>query len=542
MIVVGKLKIKNYKCFRDFEISFNDGINIIVGNNEEGKSTILEALQLALSGMLNGRTLFTEVYESLFNKSVVNEYIQSLKTANKQPLPYIMIEVFLMSDELPKFIGDGNSDHTGRCGLYFKICFNDQYQGEYEALVQSGDLKTIPVEYYKIERFSFARDAVTNRGIPLKSVIIDSSSNRFQNGSDVYISKIIKDSLEEKEIAALALGYRKIKENFGEDEAVKTINQKVSENAGISTKKVTVSVDMSVKNSWETILMTYIDDIPFHQVGKGEQCMIKTNLALAHKKAQTSNLILIEEPENHLSHTKLNELLEGIRQKCTNKQLIITTHSNFVANKLNLQNLTLLCNQQTIKFTALPKGDAEYFEKLPGYDTLRLILSNRTILVEGPSDELVIQRAYQDKYGKLPIEDGVDVISVRGLSFKRFLDIAKSVSKKVAVVTDNDGKYAERVTKKYSDYVGIPCVKICASDNDNLKTLEPQFVFVNQEKLTELREVLGIKEDDYKTWREVSEYMENNKTDWALGVFKSGKRFAYPEYITDAIKWVHERE
>ncbi len=540
MILVEKLKIKNYKCFKDFEITFNEGINIIVGNNEEGKSTILEALQLALSGMLNGRTLFTDVYESLFNKTVVDEYIQSLKTDNKLPLPDILIEVFLKSDELPKFEGDGNSERMSKCGLCFRICFNDQYQGEYEAIVQSEDLKTIPVEYYKIERFSFGREAVTNRSIPLKSVIIDSSSNRFQNGSDVYISKIIKDSLDEKEIAALALGYRKLKENFSEDEAVKAINQKVSENAGISSKKVTVSVDMSVKSSWETILMTYIDDIPFHQVGKGEQCMIKTNLALAHKKAQTSNLILIEEPENHLSHTKLNELLEGIRQKCSDKQLIITTHSNFVANKLNLKNLILLYKQQITRFDALPEGDAEYFEKLPGYDTLRLILSNRTILVEGPSDELIVQRAYKDKYGKLPIEEGIDVISVRGLSFKRFLDIAKSVSQKVAVVTDNDGKYTERVTNKYKDYSEIACIKICASDNEELKTLEPQFVYANRVDLSNLREVVGVDEASYPEWRNVSDYMEKNKTDWALCVFKSEKRFAYPDYIARAIEWVHE--
>lgn len=54
MIAVEKLKIKNYKCFRDFEIIFNKGVSIIVGNNEEGKSTILEALQLCLSGMQSG--------------------------------------------------------------------------------------------------------------------------------------------------------------------------------------------------------------------------------------------------------------------------------------------------------------------------------------------------------------------------------------------------------------------------------------------------------------------------------------------------------
>lgn len=542
MICVDKLKIKNYKCFRDFEIKFNEGVSIIVGNNEEGKSTILEALQLALSGMLNGRTLFTDIYESLFNREVVNEYLESLKTDNKLPLPIILIEVYLKSDELPEFEGDGNSEKTGHCGLYFKASFNDQYQGEYTALIQGGDVKSIPVEYYKVERFSFAREAITNRSIPLKSVLIDSSSNRFQNGSDVYISKIIRDNLDDKEIAALSQSYRKLKESFGDDESIVAINKKVSENAGISNKKVSVSVDMSVKSSWDTVLMTFIDDVPFHQIGKGEQCIIKTNLAMAHKRAKSSNLILIEEPENHLSHTLLNEILNKINETCTGKQLIITTHSNFVANKLNLKNMILLSKQKTTQFNELQESDAEYFEKLPGYDTLRLVLAKSAILVEGPSDELIVQRAFKDNYGALPIEQGVDVISVRGLSFKRFLDIAKKLDKKVAVVTDNDGKYESRIKNKYKDYGNITCVKICASENNDLKTLEPQFVDANKDKLEELRNVIGLSEEAYPTQTSISDYMEDNKTDWALQVFKTPKKFAYPTYIIEAIDWVHERE
>lgn len=542
MIAVEKLIIKNYKCFRDFEINFNKGVSIIVGNNEEGKSTILEALQLCLSGMLNGRALFSDVYESLFNKEAVGEYIESLKTDNKKPLPTILIEVYLKTNELPRFEGDGNSGRTKGCGLWIKICFNEQYQGEYTALIQRGDVKTIPVEYYKVERFSFAREAVTNRGIPLKSVLIDSSSNRFQNGSDVYISKIIRESLDDKEIAALAQSFRKLKENFGNDASIVAINDKVSENAGISNKKVSVSVDMSMKNSWETVLMTFIDDVPFHQIGKGEQCVIKTNLALAHKKAQTSNLVLIEEPENHLSHTMLNELLNKINSTCKDKQLIITTHSNFVANKLNLKNLILLSNQTTTKFDELPEGDAEYFEKLPGYDTLRLILAKKVILVEGPSDELIVQRAYKDKYDLLPIENGVDVISVRGLSFKRFLDIAKRLDKKVTVVTDNDGNYEKRIRKKYQDYEDVDCIKVFASDNEDLKTLEPHFVEANKDKLADIRELIGISEADYPTQKNVSDYMEDNKTEWALAVFNSDKTYSYPAYITEAIEWIHEGE
>ncbi|WP_296642560.1 ATP-binding protein [Roseinatronobacter sp.] len=42
---IEKVKIKNFKCFEGwFEVDFNQGVNIIVGNNEAGKSTLLEAI------------------------------------------------------------------------------------------------------------------------------------------------------------------------------------------------------------------------------------------------------------------------------------------------------------------------------------------------------------------------------------------------------------------------------------------------------------------------------------------------------------------
>lgn len=90
MIYVERLKIKNFKCFRDFEIDFNEFLNIIVGNNEEGKSTILEALHLCLSGMINGKFCL-DVSESLFNIKAVDDYIDNLKTKKTQLPPTILI-------------------------------------------------------------------------------------------------------------------------------------------------------------------------------------------------------------------------------------------------------------------------------------------------------------------------------------------------------------------------------------------------------------------------------------------------------------------
>jgi len=211
MNYIEKINIVNYKCFKgSFLLKLNDGVNIIVGNNEAGKSTILEAIHLALSGLLNGRYLKNELTQYLFNKEIETEYLDSLDSSNPQEPPYILIEIFLKGDNLPELEGDSNSLKRKGCGVSFKIEFDSQFQKDYDELT-STEVTTIPIEFYKVTWTSFARDTITVRSIPVKSVLIDSTSTRFQNGSDVYISKIIKDDLVEKEIVDLSQAYRKLK-------------------------------------------------------------------------------------------------------------------------------------------------------------------------------------------------------------------------------------------------------------------------------------------------------------------------------------------
>ena len=64
---IKKVYIENFKSFRKLELDLNSGINILVGNNEAGKSTILEAIHLALTGLLNGKYLKNDLTEYLFN-------------------------------------------------------------------------------------------------------------------------------------------------------------------------------------------------------------------------------------------------------------------------------------------------------------------------------------------------------------------------------------------------------------------------------------------------------------------------------------------
>lgn len=539
---IQKVKIVNFKCFEgEFTINLNRGINILVGDNESGKSTIIEAVHLALTGIFNGKYLNNEITQYLFNINVIKKYIYEINKYKISELPYLLIELHF-NEEFPLFDGNDNIKKENSCGLTYKIEFDEKYKSEYEELVKRGEIKTLPIEYYIVSWTSFARDKITSRGIPIKSALIDSSSHRYYNGSDMYISRIIKDNLNSDDIVEISQAHRKMRDTFMEEESIKKINSKIKGNSTLSKKNIELSVEMLSKNAWETSLMTYLDEIPFHYNGKGEQCIIKTDLALGHYKAKEASVILIEEPENHLSHSSLNMLIKRIEQSNEEKQMIISTHSSFVANKLGIEKLFLLNNRELMSFNELDEKTFDFFKKIAGYDTLRLILCKKAILVEGDSDELIVQKAYMNEnFGKLPIDDGVDVISV-GISFLRFLEIAVKLNKLVTVITDNDGNI-DALKRKYKDYIDenkneqinilydeiVDEGKLEISGKYfNYNTLEPKLLKANDNNLNKFNRIFGTK---LKTIDDMHKYMKRNKTECALSIFESDEEIIIPDYI-----------
>lgn len=539
---IQKVLIENYKFFNGrFELPLSKDVNIIVGNNEAGKSTIIEAIHICLSGLLNGRHIKNNLSQYLFNNVIEKNYLESLKTTTKLPPPTITLEVYL-EDGPALFEGNNNILRTNASGISFKIEFDIDFQSQYEKLIDSpNEILSIPIEYYKVTWRSFARDGLTSQSIPFKSAIIDSSATRFQNGSDIYISRIVRDELDNEQKVQISQAYRNLKEKFKEDPAVIGINSKITSLADISDKDVKIGVNLATKDAWEFGLTTFIDDIPFQNIGKGEQCIIKTNLSLGNRTAKNAGIILIEEPENHLSHTKLNQFIKGITNKSEEKQVVITTHDNFVANKLGLNNLILLNNQKVTKIDKLEEDTQDFFQKLPGYQTLRMVLAKKAILVEGDSDELIIQKAFMKKNkGYLPIENGIDVISVK-LTFKRFLYIARKLDLPVAVVTDNDGNYNKNIEIKYKEFFGVSNIKIFADKREEYNTLEPQFVEANKHQLDVLCAEIGIDPIKYHDIESISKKMETMKTEWALKIFKSKLDFEFPEYINKVVEWCNEK-
>lgn len=545
-MAIKKIKIKNFKCFNGvFDFELNKGLNILVGNNETGKSTILEAIHVALTGMYGGRNIRNELSQYLFNNTVVEEYIQSVNKGTPLPPPNILIEIYFDGSIDPNFEGNDNTDKAkGVEGLKFEILYNTKFDDEYSQLVSQKNMLSIPIEYYEAIWTSFSRQTITIRSIPIKSAMIDSSNYRYQNGSDVYISRIVKDLLSPEEVTAVAQAHRNMKDTFIGDASIQVINERISRESSIVEGKVSLSVDLGTKNAWENSLVTQLNDIPFGYIGKGAQCVLKTELALTNKKAQNAQIILLEEPESHLSFSKLNQLVSAIESKYEDKQIIISTHSSYVANKLGLENLLLLENHRVTRISDLPSAD--FFKKIAGYDTLRMVLCKKAILVEGDSDELIVQKAYMKTHnGNLPIQDQIDVISV-GTSFLRFLELADALNISVAVITDNDGDI-NALENKYSNYLGEnqkSNIKICydkAVDSGNLmigkkpynyNTLEPKLIKANSNNLQLFNSLFGT---SYTELDDLRKYMKHNKTECALAVYDSDIDIVFPEYILEAI-------
>lgn len=545
-MAIHKVKITNFKCFNGlFEFVLNKGLNILVGNNEAGKSTILEAIHIALTGLYGGRSIKNELSQYLFNREVVESYINSVNIGKPLPPPSISIEVFFDGSINPEYEGNFNSENIPCEGLVCQISFDEKYSDEYNVLVSNKNMMSLPIEYYEVTWITFARQNITIRGIPVKSAMIDSSNYRFQNGSDVYISRIVKDLLSAEEVTAVSQAHRRMKDTFIDNDSIKAINRRISEESSLVDGTVSLTVDLGTKNAWESSLVTQLNDVPFGYIGKGAQCVMKTQLALTHNSAQNAQIILLEEPESHLSFSKLNQLIRAIEEKYGDKQIIISTHSSFVANKLGLENLLLLNNHSITRISELQS--AEFFKKLSGYDTLRLILCKKAILVEGDSDELVVQKAYQsENNNRLPIEDQVDIISV-GTAFLRFLELAVVLNLKVAVVTDNDGDVSA-LEDKYSDYIQgnkKDNITICYDDvvdtgtltigekKYNYNTLEPKILKANGNDVALFNSILNT---NYRTLEDLQKYMQQNKTEVALAIFNSDKNIVFPSYILEAIR------
>ncbi len=363
----------------------------------------------------------------------------------------------------------------------------------------------------------------------LAVAFIDSRTIRSTSGVDYHTREMLSEHLDARERALISLDQRRAHQQIT-DGALADVNERIAEaNAEIHDRRIGLQMDQSARTSWETGIVPQVEDIPFAMAGQGQQASVKVSLAMS-RTSGTTTFVLIEEPENHLSHRSLRRLVKRIDDLASaDQQLFVTTHSSFVLNRLGLDRLLLLHEGRPARLTTLHPSTVRYFQRLSGYDTLRLVLADKLALVEGPSDEIVLARAFRDATGILPAEAGIDVISMGGLTFRRALEICSALDRQVVALQDNDNQTPEEVREPVAALLATGRRALLVSELDHGSTLEAQLRSYNEEDV--LRRVLQVPEGaDLAAW------MARHKTEGALRILESEETIAFPPYIEDAVE------
>lgn len=155
MNYIKSLHIEGFRKFTTLDVEFNEHMNILVGENEAGKSTILDALKTVLNQQY--RNADKSVLRDLFNTQMVAVFQAdpSVKT-----LPRIYIEVELELDSKLKNASSFYGEVYGQRKQQdekFGICFECKYDEEHGAGMEPSIFKgKIPYEYYGMTWTTFA--------------------------------------------------------------------------------------------------------------------------------------------------------------------------------------------------------------------------------------------------------------------------------------------------------------------------------------------------------------------------------------------------
>lgn len=536
MTMISKVQILGYRKFRKFTFEPTPGTNIIVGGNEAGKSTLIEAITLALSGRVNGARATDYLNPYWFNQPLVNEFFSKEPfDRNYQNAPEFRIDVYLDTDkgELQKLRGVNNMENEDSVGLSIWAHPDPEYAQELNEYFKQEDCpEVLPAEYYIVEWLSFAGFPVLRRPKDLIVSLIDSRTIQSERGIDYYTRQILDTRLDPKDRSKVSVEHRKLRATLGRD-VLRELNKTLSdESRSIPGVAVGLQVDQSRSASWENTLIPDIDSVPLSMAGQGNQSVAKTVLALG-RNANENSLIFIEEPENHLSHTRMRKLISYIQEASQERQVFITTHSSYILNRLGLNQITLVSDGHPARFESLQTETIRYFQKLSGFDTLRLILADFIVIVEGPSDEMIFNRFFADYFGREPLDCGVDVMSINGVSFKRCFELAKLLHKPVLALRDNDGKSKEYWKTQFDVYLekNNRCLFVGAPRSGH--TLEPQIE--NAGNAAVLKKIFPrVKMDPIAPW------MEQNKTKAALAIAESKYTLKPPVYFKEAFTTIEK--
>lgn len=434
---LAKLVIKNFRKLKHAELSFQAGLNVLVGGNNVGKTAVVDALRALLAG-------HDEPYPRLGEEDVHRPH-------GGVPSGDIVFEyVFsgLDADDEADFLGALVPAASDKLEAHIKIRYSDPDKGgRLRAKRWCGEHEEVGLTADMMENL---------RGVYLPP--LRDASQGLKPGRTSQLARLLQLLADETGIEGIN---RALQELDGELKAhlpiVNTheaINNRHKMMLGPQLAQLLeVGLSASDFKSLKSRLSLVVDAFEIEQNGLGFNNLIYMAVVLSELTKNPDSCyrgLIVEEPEAHL-HPQLQavllQYLQSIQAVAGEKpvQLFVTSHSPNFASIANLDCLVCLVDTGATVETFLPrsvtfeKGKREKLERYLDVTRAELFFARRVIFVEGAA-ELMMVDALAKRMGCNLRQHGVSLISVEGLNFDSFLPLFgdKALKIPVAVLTDAD--------------------------------------------------------------------------------------------------------
>lgn len=451
---ISSVSIENFRAFKEKTVfHFNPGVTVLIGENDCGKSTVIDAIRYVLGTTDQSwqRVELSDYYqENTDNEIHITITFSNLtvreKAAFLECLTYTKDEEILIINWSAKYMTNVKPHRTFvsvNCGRNADV-----------AAPSAEARELLRVTYLKPLRDAQAQMR-SGRGSRLAQIL--SSVPDLNLGEREYKEGIDITSLSLAGIFDLS------NQLLAEHKVIKDVNKGIGDilNTELMLNNDAVKTQITVAgdgNTDEKKIYSLLEKLDLNiqkdsvsnygNVGLGTSNLMSMacEMLLNQDNNELSTFMLIEEPEAHIHAQRQLKLIQSMQKKGENQQVIMTTHSPLLASVVELNNLLLIQNRKAFSMregkTMLDPSDYKFLERYLDATKANLFFAKGVIIVEGPGEALLLPTLAQLLNRNLT-DYGISIVDVKSTGLRRYARIFQrkegdEINIPVSCITDRD--------------------------------------------------------------------------------------------------------